>query len=65
MHSSTEKFRHELYRENDENKWGFSGLINHSLAIRDVEEASAGADMAMETLKNNMAAIEQEREARK
>jgi hypothetical protein len=62
------KYRNELYQldeESKENEWSFTGLINHHLTIQKVEEASANMDKALETLKNNMASIEQEREARK
>ena len=68
LHTKPEKFRYELYRENQENEgepWEFNGLINHSLSIQHVQEASAGTDRALEALKNTMASIEQEREARK
>jgi len=67
LHVGPEKFRHELYRagESDsEDEWSFTGLINHTLQIQQVEQASAGMDKALETLKTNMAAIEQDRKAR-
>lgn len=65
LHTKPEKFRHEIYGENEENEWEFGGLINHSLALRDAEVAEAGMDRALETLQNNMAVLQQEREARK
>jgi RNA polymerase II elongation factor ELL len=68
LQSQPEKYRHELYQSTNEgkpNEWNFAGLINHSLEIQRVEEASAKTDKALETLKNNMAAIEHEREGRR
>jgi RNA polymerase II elongation factor ELL len=68
LQSKSEKFRYELYKENQENderSWEFSGLINHSLSIQHAAEASAGTERALEALKNTMASIEQDREARK
>ena len=68
LESSQEKYRNELYQfdeESKENEWSFAGLINHHLTIQKVEEASANIDKALETLKNNMASIEHEREARR
>ena len=67
LHTTAEKFRHELYRsdEDDEDQWKFAGLVNHAATIQKIEEASANADKAMEALKNNMASIEQKREAQK
>jgi RNA polymerase II elongation factor ELL len=56
---------YEENRENEEHSWEFSGLINHSLSIQQVEQETAGTDHALEKLKNTMASIEQEREARK
>ncbi|KAF1988537.1 hypothetical protein K402DRAFT_402731 [Aulographum hederae CBS 113979] len=67
LETHQEKFRHELYFSGDsdsEDEWSFSGLINHNLAVLEPDEATAGTDKALETLKNNMAAMEQEREAR-
>jgi RNA polymerase II elongation factor ELL len=52
-------------QENEENSWEFTGLINHSISIQQVEQETAGTDHALEKLKNTMASIEQEREARK
>lgn len=60
---------HELYKVDDEgveNKWSFAGIINYNLVtIQKVEEASAGADKAMEQLRNTQALAKQEIEARK
>ncbi|QDS70954.1 hypothetical protein FKW77_007095 [Venturia effusa] len=60
---------HELYKANDEgkeNEWSFAGIINYNLVtIQKVEEASAGADKAMEQLRNTQALAKQEIEARK
>jgi len=67
IHAGPEKFRHELYQagnSDSEDDWSFTGIINHTLQIQEVEQASAGMDKALETLKNNMAAIEQDRKAR-
>lgn len=60
---------HELYKVDDEgkeNEWSFAGMINYNLVtIQKVEEASAGADKAMEQLKNTQALAKLEIEARK
>lgn len=60
---------HELYKVHDqgkENEWSFAGIINYNLVtIQKVEEASAGADKAMEQLRNTQALAKQEIEARK
>lgn len=68
LHTKPEKFRNELYRSsgNEEGRgWQFSGLINHSLEIQKIEEASAGLDKALETLQSQMASIKQQRDAQK
>jgi len=67
LHPSQDKFRNELYRSDDglENEWAFAGLVNHTLVAEQVQEASAGMDKALETLKSQMRSIEEEREARK
>ncbi|TLD38535.1 hypothetical protein E2P81_ATG01078 [Venturia nashicola] len=60
---------HELYKADDEGKeqeWSFAGIVNYNLVtIQKVEEASAGADKAMEQLRNTQALAKQEIEARK
>lgn len=68
LHTKPEKFRNELYHssgDGGEKEWNFSGLINHSLEIQKMEEASAGLDKALETLQSQMASIKQQRDAQK
>ncbi|KAF2839394.1 hypothetical protein M501DRAFT_788482 [Patellaria atrata CBS 101060] len=68
LEASQEKYRHELYRvggEETENEMAFAGLINTTLSIQKVDEATAGVDAALETLKNNIATINREKEAQK
>jgi RNA polymerase II elongation factor ELL len=64
LRTKPEKFRNELYYA-QEDGWKFSGLINHSLEIQKMEEASAGLDKALETLQSQMASIKQQRDAQK
>jgi RNA polymerase II elongation factor ELL len=51
--------------EEDENGWHFQGLINHRLAIKQAEKASAGMDSALANLKSSLATLSQEKEARR
>jgi len=67
LETASSKFRHELYQSDSSDSdtgWSFAGLINHTLAFRKVEEATAGTDAALEALKNNLATFTQERESR-
>ena len=67
LETRNSKFRHELYKSNDgqARTWQFTGFVTHSLKLRKTNEALGGLDEAVEALKNNMASIEQDREARK
>lgn len=80
IHVKPESFRHEIYHrrqveadgeaeaedgEESEAVWQFTGLVTQSLNVQPVEDVAAGTDRALETLKNTMASIEQDREARK
>ena len=61
-------FRHEIYQcEPDQGRkdWDFSGLVSHSLVLAQANKTMEGMDAALEELKNNMASIQQEVEARK
>lgn len=68
LETAPEKFRHELYNagtDDDEDGMHFEGLLNHRLAIRKAEQASAGMDSALATLKSSLASLSQEKEARR
>jgi hypothetical protein len=60
-------FRQELYTHDGDvgNDWEFAGLVGHVMTLRRAEQASKDLDIALETLKQNMESITQEREARK
>jgi hypothetical protein len=55
----------EIYRAHDDDEWEFAGHVSHSLTIQKAEDPSAGLDEALAVLKNNMASMEKERDARK
>lgn len=69
LQTSSESYRHELYRSNgdgdDDDDLEFAGLINHSLAVQKAEEVMAGVDTAVEQLKSSMAAISEMKQANK
>ena len=43
----------------------FAGLVSHNLAVQKAEDATAGADQALEQLKSTMAAMRDVKEANK
>jgi RNA polymerase II elongation factor ELL len=64
LEATSENLRHELYKTEENGDFAFTGVINHSIAIQAAEKATAGVDVALETLKNSMATLYQEKEAR-
>jgi RNA polymerase II elongation factor ELL len=61
-------FRHEIYQSEpgqSRKDWTFSGLVSHSLSLEQANKSIVGMEAALEELKNNMASIQQETEARK
>lgn len=67
LDASKENFPHELYQWQNVGQKNaqlqFAGLIKHSLSFQKAEEATAGADAALEALKNNLASVKREKEA--
>lgn len=67
LEAASSKFRHELYQSctpDSDKEWSFAGLINHIVAFPKTEDVTAGTDVALETLKNNLATFTQAKEAR-
>jgi hypothetical protein len=66
LETSSEKFRHELYRyENGDggDSWEFAGLIGQRLSLHRQDEQTAGVDRALEVLQSRVAAAKRERDA--
>lgn len=59
---------HEVYQcgpDRSHKDWTFHGLVSHRLNLEVANKSMEGMDAALEELKNNMATIQQETEARK
>jgi hypothetical protein len=65
LQTSPERFHSELYDTTNESEFEFSGFINHSLTVQKAGQVTAGVDVALETLRNQMQAIKSDREASK
>lgn len=66
-----ETFRHEIYSTNkdSDNQGAFAALVSHEAHVKTVEQKdtkdAAGADAALAALKQSLASMAKEKEARK
>jgi len=49
----------------DEREWLYSGVVDHVLTLQKAQEVTEGVEEALQKLKNNMASIKQEEEAKR
>lgn len=69
LESTPSKFRQELYQASGDagkaKEWEFAGLVNHNLTLQKAKEVSEGMEAALATMRNNMASMEQDLQARR